>query len=135
MQVSISASLNLSKLRALADGLHGKVDDAVGYVAQAAANNVKQIIVEKDIVDTGALLGLIGPGIKVDDKSRDCERTVSDSVEYGIYLEFGHLTRRGLSPEWHGPQNWVPARPFMDPGVREACQSFAEVITEWVFNE
>jgi phage gpG-like protein len=117
----IDVRLNLSRLQQLAGELHGNVDQAVEQIAKQAVTEVQAVIVDKDIIDTGALLNSITYW-----KIGDAQYAVSDGVDYGIYNQFGHRTPGG---------GWFPARPFMDVGVLTACQGFADVVGEWVFQK
>lgn len=129
MGARFKVTLDMQKLQTLAANFGGNLDSAVEAVADQAVAYVQTEIVTKDIIDTGALLN----SIHVEPKVENMQRTVADGVEYGVYQEFGHLTRMGKSKDWVGPQNFVPARPFMLPGVLRAMDGFAEQVSEWCF--
>lgn len=78
------------------DAVLGKGLDAGAFIVEG---KMKQIVVEKDIVDTGALLNSISV-TTLDGLTR----SIGPSVEYAVYHEYG--TSRGLA-----------ARPFAAPSI------------------
>ena len=94
--------------RMIAD-LDTNTEGALDAVAFEVEGETKNIIQEKEIIDTGALLN----GIHTEKKSRFL-RWVSDAVEYGIYNELG---------TWK-----MPARPFMVPAVERVGR---KIIDKW----
>ena len=117
MSARTRVTLDMRKLEALARNLDGDCDKAVEAVAQQAVGHVKAVIVEKDIVDTAALLNTI----HVEAPVQRMTRTISDGVHYGVYQEFGTYK--------------MPARPFMLTGILRAVDGFGPAVTEWVFDE
>ena len=102
---TFKATVDITKLNELATRLGSipaMMDNVVGQVADKTRQNIRQ----KNIIDTGALLG------SITHEQRSAEVFVlRDGVTYGVYNEFG---THKMAP-----------RPFMIP----ATEQFGEIVT------
>ena len=115
MPANVAVKLDTSKLHQLARSFGGNADKAVEAVATQAVGDIQAVMTEKNIIDTGAGRA----SIHVEEKQRECQRTVADGTDYLIYHEFGTYK--------------MSARPFMLEGALRACKGFAKSVTEWCF--
>lgn len=113
--------LDTRKLDAIALSLDIDTDRALASVAFQVEAEAKV----RAPVDTGALKG----GITTTKKRRGLY-WVHDDVEYGIFVELGHLTRPFKKS--YGAQNFVRSRPFMVPAV-EAVRRYIDKMFEGLF--
>jgi hypothetical protein len=122
---NVVVTLDMRKLEEYARNIGHTADQAVEDIAQEAENQVKLNIERQKIspgkTGVGALLGSIAH-----EKLGECLWMVRDGVNYGIYHEFG------FHP-WGGT-GYVPARPYMLPGVLRATKDFRIAVSEWCFN-
>lgn len=120
MPAEIAVKLDLSQLQALQAELPGLVKDALDKIATDAVAEA----MTRCPVDTGNLKN----SLHVEAAEEGAlVRRVADATEYGVFVEFGHLTRRGQAG-WVGAVNYVPARPFLLPGVLAACAGFPAAV-------
>ena len=78
-----TATFDISKLEELAakaGGFSASLEDVASDIAEEVRNNIRQ----KNIIDTGDLLGSIESGLHSDEVAY-----VRDGVSYGVYNEFG----------------------------------------------
>ena len=102
------AKVDVSKLLALSTRLNS-IPEAMLEVAEDVAIQVRQNIVDDEIIDTGDLLNSITA------EQRGNITLVRDGVSYGVYNEFG--TSR------------MAARPFFAPAIEKYGEFFEKVFT------
>lgn len=104
-----NTKVDLSELIARMKELEN-IPDFMLEVAEEVADQVRQNIIDKDVIDEGNLYDSITA------EQRDTETTVvRDGVEYGVYQEFG--TSR------------IAARPFFTPAIENYGKEFDRIFT------
>jgi phage gpG-like protein len=96
-----------NRLRAIGRQMHRELGKAVAETAFVVEGNIKANIVEKDLIDTGALLNDI-----LAEKESDLTWFVTTSREYAAYPEYGTYA--------------MAARPYFTPGVEAARRFFRD---------
>lgn len=103
LEVSSSLTRAGSAVEAIA------VPTALDFAALLVERRAKQIVVEKDIIDTGNLLG----SIFVDPEKGAVSRSIVSGAEYSVYNEFGTVK--------------MPARPYMRPALDESADEISRI--------
>lgn len=92
-------------LKSRLGSIAGNVDGIIDRIGTKGAHDIearaKQIMGEKNIIDTGATVNSIAVT-----KVGDHAWRIGPSTDYALFLEVGHHTRGG---------SFVPARPYMGP--------------------
>jgi phage gpG-like protein len=123
---NVTVTLDTKKLDAYARNIGRMADQAVEALAWQGKSEV-QIEIERLKISPGKTgVGTLLGSIQIW-KVADMLWAVGDGVEYGIYHNFG------FHP-WGGT-GYVPARPFMLPGVLRAVKNFKQAVGEWCFPE
>lgn len=117
------AKLDTRELDRLIKQAPEKTAAIIARAAMQVKAEAQAVIREKDIIDTSALHNSIeavpkGTHLWI----------VQDGVEYGIFIELGHLTRAFTKS--YGAQNFVAARPFMVPAVEKVRPQFEKELGE-----
>lgn len=85
---------------------------ALTKIGISAKQNIQQIILDKDIFDTGDTYRTIDYQVNEQNKSV----TVGAQMWYSPFLEFG--------------THKMPARPFIKPGILEHVSEYKEIVEE-----
>jgi HK97 gp10 family phage protein len=94
-------------------------EKALRLAVEAGAWPIENAAKQKAPYRTGTLRRSIRTDIEAD--STHAEAKIGPSATaapYAAAVEFGHLTRKGGNG-WQGPQNFVPARPYLRPAWDE----------------
>lgn len=105
----VDTKVDLSGLMVLMKDIEN-IPEFMLEVAEEVAEQVRENIVNQDVIDTGALLD----SIVAEQPSEDLT-LVRDGVEYGVYQEFG--TSR------------IAARPFFTPAIANYGVEFDRIFT------
>lgn len=105
----------LNKLDSLTDDMRAAVAKEVQNAALALEATEKQIIIQKDIVDTGFLLNSVQA-----QKKSEMEWVVGNGAEYSPHQNYG-TTRQ-------------PARPFVEPAIEVVFPQFLANVAKAIDN-
>jgi hypothetical protein len=126
---SISVKVDTKKLDALLNGTGPMAEKVIEVAARNIEASWKQNITDQKAVDTGAYRA----GVEVKPNHKPFERIIGDSVDYGIYVEFGTHRAGGASVgesavfsglSYGISRNGMAARPCAKPAFEAERQPF-----------
>ena len=85
MKITASVKLDIAKMVKMTKGARAVAESVLDIAARHVEAGWKERIVEVGAVDTGAYVN----SVHVQPGHKPMERTIADSVEYGLYVEMG----------------------------------------------
>lgn len=90
------------------------IEAALTKIGIAAKRNIQQVIIDKDIYDTGELHRTIDYQVDVPDERVD----VGSPKNYAVFQELGTSRQ--------------PARPFIRPGILDNTNEYRDIVAETI---
>ena len=109
--INITVIVEDARLRQLSAELEHRLENVLDVASHGVERRAKDIVIQKDIIDTGATLGSIQP-----EPAGRLARRIGPSTVYAIFLELG--THR------------MAARPFMIPALEEERGSLIAAVKD-----
>lgn len=94
--------------------MNNGIEAALTKVGIAAKHNVQDIIIAKDIYDTGEMHRTLGYNVRVADKAVD----IGSPKSYAIFNELGTVK--------------MPARPFITPGIMDNVSEYKDIVANTI---